>query len=144
MKTDNCIDEGERGQKRRDLTQRSERRGRRERQKILHRENGENRRTQRKRERSLLASLLRMTDASSCYAACRATVPRSLATINTLAHAGYYYGDVVGLFGCAGPLFGGGDQIFGDRLRVQAALAKDFVPQAVDAEFFAVDIFGFG
>ncbi len=25
-----------------------------------------------------------------------------------LAHAGYYYGDVVGLFGCAGPLFGGG------------------------------------
>jgi hypothetical protein len=26
-----------------------------------------------------------------------------------LAHAGDDYGDVVGLFGCAGPLFGGGD-----------------------------------
>jgi hypothetical protein len=29
-------------------------------------------------------------------------------TNDGLAHAGYYYGYVVGLFGCAGPLFGGG------------------------------------
>src|ERR1700722_17795172 len=61
-----------------------------------------------------------------------------------LAHAGYYYCDVVGLFGCAGPLFGRGYQVFGDRLRAQAALAEDFIAQAVDAEFFAVNIFGFG
>ena len=44
-----------------------------------------------------------------------------------LAHAGYNYCYVVGLFGCAGPLFGGGYQIFGDRLRVEAALAEDFI-----------------
>jgi hypothetical protein len=62
----------------------------------------------------------------------------------TLAHAGDYYGDVVGLFGGASPLFGGGDQVFGDALRGHAALAEDFLFQAVLAEFFTVDIFGFG
>ena len=61
-----------------------------------------------------------------------------------LAHAGYYHGDVVGLFGRAGPLFGGGYQIFGDGLGMEAALAEDFFAQARDAEFFAVNIFWFG
>ena len=61
-----------------------------------------------------------------------------------LAHAGYYYCYVVGLFGGASPLFSGGNQVFGDRLGMEAALAEDFFSQARDAEFFAVDIFWFG
>jgi hypothetical protein len=65
-------------------------------------------------------------------------------SIPRLAHAGDYYCDVVGLFGCAGPLFGGGYQVFGYGLGVEAALAEDFFAQATDSEFFAVNIFWFG
>jgi hypothetical protein len=57
------------------------------------------RRTQRKRERSFTRVRgFRMTG--------RGVTARRASKQS--AHAGYYYCYVVGLFGCAGPLFGGG------------------------------------
>ena len=58
-----------------------------------------------------------------------------------LAEAGYDYGHVVGLFGGAGPFFGGGHEGFGDGAGRFALDVDGGLLQAADAEFFAVDIF---
>ena len=60
-------------------------------------------------ERSLpAAGRLRSAHDDGAFEAARDVALRFLATNYNLAHAGYYYGYVVGLFGCAGPLFCGG------------------------------------
>jgi hypothetical protein len=67
--------------------------------------------------------------------------PQGSALLYMLAEAGYDYGHVVGLFGCAGPFFGGIHQGFGDDLRRGALHVDGGLLQAADAELFAVHIF---